>query len=229
MNIAKNACVVIPMHNEEEVLESVITRLLESFENIIVVNDGSTDGSSKILQKLNVTVLTHCINLGQGAAITTAFSYLAALENTEILGIVTCDADGQHSPDDVVAFANAILNCEEDIILGSRFLHHKKNIPFIRRQVLSMACRVTNLITGVKLTDTHNGLKAMKISALRQFKIGTNGYAFETELISEIGRHKLKYREMPTNTLYTEYSINKGQTLRNGLIILEDLLRLVAK
>jgi len=229
MCIAKNICVVIPMHNEEQVVEEVIQNLRHSFDNILVVDDGSTDGSSQILSRLDVNVLTHCINLGQGAAITTAFQYLEEYRSPDIVGLVTCDADGQHSTQDIISLAEELLNCEEDIILGSRFLGHKKNIPFIRRWVLNLAARLTKFVTGVNLTDTHNGLKAIKMSAVLKFNIRTHGYAFETELITEIANHRLKYKEMPTNIVYTKYSMQKGQTLRNGLVILEDLVTLVTR
>jgi len=229
LSIAKNVCVVIPMHNEEQVVESVIANLSRAFDNILVVNDGSTDNCKNIVSNLGVTVINHCINLGQGAAIATAFSYLREYAPSNIIALVTCDADGQHSSEDIRSFAQEILTCDEEVIFGSRFLGYEKNIPFVRRHVLALAARLTNFLTEVKLTDTHNGMKAMKLSAVRKFDIETHGYAFETELIREVGRHGIKYKEMSTNTVYTSYSMSKGQTLRNGLVILEDLVRLVSR
>jgi len=229
LSIAKNIIIVVPMYNEEEVVESVVKGLACSFENILVVDDGSTDSSSEILSRLGVSVLSHCINLGQGAAITTAFRYLKNLASSDIVGVVTCDADGQHSLDDIVAIATELLVCDEDVIFGSRFLGHEENIPYIRRKVLALVTRLTNRATGVRLTDTHNGVKAIKMPAVCKINVLTDGYAFETELITQIGRHQFKYKEMPTNTIYTSYSLSKGQKLRNGLIILEDLMRLVVR
>ena len=84
-------------------------------------------------------------------------------------------------------------------------------------------------MTGVILTDAHNGMKAFKISAIKKINIELTGYAYESEIISEIARKKIKYKELPTDIKYTNYSIKKGQKLSSGLLILEDLLTLLKK
>ena len=81
-------------------------------------------------------------------------------------------------------------------------------------------------MTGVKLTDAHNGLKAYKISAIRKLKLQFSGYSYESELITEVAKKNISYKELSTNVKYTSYSIKKGQRLSNGLLIIEDLLKL---
>ena len=116
-----------------------------------------------------------------------------------------------------------------DVIFGSRFLEHSKNIPPLKRFVLKSAARITNFISRISLTDTHNGMKAIRRDVLIRLSINVDGYAFESELIQCVAKEKLRYSELPTNIIYTEYSMAKGQSIMNGFIILEDLFKLWLK
>ena len=218
-----NVCVLIPVYNESKKISGVVAQLKNHFNNIIVVNDGSTDSTLEVIKHLDVIVINHALNLGQGAAISSGLKFIKDLEN--ISAVITFDADGQHSVKDAVSFANEIIDCKEDVIFGSRFLEHKLNIPTLKRFVLSLVTFITNKLTKMNLTDTHNGLKAYKKSVLKDIDITIDGFAFESEIINIVSRKKISYKEMSTNTLYTDYSKNKGQKLRNGLVILEDLFK----
>ena len=223
MNNLDRITIIMPLFNEGEVVQQVLLGLKKYFKNIIVIDDGSTDNSNNLLSLEPVTLLRHPINLGQGAAIATGFEYVKAIDDA--FAVITFDADGQHAVEDAKLFAENILSCQEEIIFGSRFLGNEINIPFFKRYVLKLATFFTNLLTGMKLSDTHNGLKAIKKSCLNKLDLDINGYAFETQLISQISKHEIPYKELPTNIIYTDYSLNKGQSLRNGLIILEDIIR----
>jgi len=215
--------ILIPVYNEEEKISEVISLLKDNFKNIVVVNDGSTDSTLDILNNLDVTVINHLLNLGQGAAISSGFNFIKELANTK--AVITFDADGQHSVDDAIKFANEIVKCKENIIFGSRFIRHSNNVPAFKRLVLRIVTFITNILTRMHLTDSHNGLKAYKVEALKNFSINIDGFAFESEIINIVSKNKITYKELPTNTIYTEYSKNKGQKLRNGLIILEDIFK----
>lgn len=218
-----NVYILIPVYNEQRKVSEVISQLKKYFNNIVVINDGSTDSTLEVLNELDVITISHFLNLGQGAAISTGINFIKNLDNAT--AVITFDADGQHSVEDAVNFANEIIGCKEGIIFGSRFLEHKKNIPPLKRSVLSLVTFITNKLTKMNLTDTHNGLKAYKKNILKNITITIDGFAFESEIINIVSRNKISYKEMPTNTIYTEYSKNKGQKLRNGLIILEDLFK----
>lgn len=218
--------ILIPLFNEAEVIESVIKKLSVNFQNIVVVNDGSTDRSFDILKNLDVHLINHPINMGQGSAISSGFHYIY---ESDAEALITFDADGQHSVEDAEIFANAILDTDDEVIFGSRFIKHAKNIPFIKRYVLILATKITNYFSKMHLTDTHNGMKAIKKESLSKINIQINGYAFESEFIKCISKKKLKYSELPTNIIYTEYSKLKGQSLMNGFIILEDLMKMWLK
>ncbi len=218
-----NIYILIPVYNEEKKIKSVVTELSSSFKNIVAVNDGSTDSTQEILQSLNIVTLNHSINLGQGAAISTGFKFIQKQNNA--YAVVTFDADGQHSVDDAKAFSNEILACEEDIIFGSRFINGKSNIPFIKKIALSIVVFFTNRFSSINLSDAHNGLKAIKKTCLKRLDIDIDGFGFESQIIHQVSKKGISYKEMPTNTIYTTYSKNKGQKLINGLIILEDLFK----
>lgn len=215
--------ILIPVFNEEKKIKSVVSDLSKYFVNIVAVNDGSTDSSRDILESLDVTLLNHSINLGQGAAISTGFKYIQNLMNAK--AVVTFDADGQHSVEDAKTFAKEILSCDEEVIFGSRFIKNKANIPFLKKIALSIVVLFTNRFSRTKLSDAHNGLKAIKKDSLKKIDITIDGFGFESQIIHQVSKKNMTYKELPTNTIYTSYSKNKGQKLINGLIILEDLFK----
>ena len=215
--------ILIPAYNEESTIGQVLDSLKVRFKNIIVVNDGSTDETQSIIEKKDVIIIRHTLNLGQGAAISSGMNYLKNKNTAEAL--ITFDADGQHSVEDAVSFAKEIIKSDEEIIFGSRFIKNKANIPYLKRIILKAVTLITNLLTNTRLSDTHNGLKAIKVSCLNKISITIDGFAFESQIIQQINKKKIRYKEMPTNTIYTDYSKRKGQKLLNGLIILEDLIK----
>ena len=219
----RDVFVLVPVFNEAPIVEGVIRELLNYFENIIVVNDASTDYSSDILHSLDVILLEHSLNLGQGAALRTGFRYIRKF--TEAQAVITFDADGQHSAQDAVKFAHSILTGKDMVIFGSRFLGSTSDAPGHKKWMLKLATLVTNMLTNLELTDTHNGLKAFKCSALQYFHFEIDGYAFESELIRKVRKHNLKFSEMPTHIKYTDYSKFKGQKLSNAFIIIEDIIK----
>ena len=220
----KDIYVVVPAFNEQKVIKDIINSLLKKFSNVIVVNDGSNDRTLEIINDLDIKVLSHEINLGVGAAVQTGFDYVSKIPNAK--AVITFDADGQHHVEDAVAMAKEILICEEGIIFGTRFPKHSKNIPKVKRFALKLIAKITDLVTGVTLTDAHNGLKAYKISTIKELELQFSSYSYESELITQVAKKKIEYKEMPTDIKYTSYSIKKGQKLLNGLLIIEDLLKL---
>lgn len=213
---------LIPAFNEENTIATVLSELEKNFCNILVVDDGSFDSTPDIIKNHNVQVVRHHINLGQGAAISTGLQFIAKF--TSAKAVVTLDADGQHCFDDVLTFAKEILRCEEDIIFGSRFLLHSSNVPVIKRVILKTVSLVTNKLSGVNLSDAHNGLKAIKVNCIEKLDISIDRFGFESQIIHSVGKNNISYKELPTNIKYTDYSRKKGQRILDGLLILEDLI-----
>ena len=220
----KNIYILVPAFNESKVIRKTLEELLLEFSNVVVVNDGSSDNFNESTEGLNIKVLNHEINLGVGAAVQTGFEYVCKKPLAH--AVITFDADGQHSVYDAVSIAEAINKSSEGIIFGSRFIEHHNNIPFIKRIVLMIIAKITTFVTGVNLTDAHNGLKAYKVNTIKELDLKFSGYSYESELIKEVSLKNISYKEISTDVKYTNYSISKGQKLSDGLLILEDLLKL---
>lgn len=215
--------IVIPAYNEGKVLKEVLGELLdyERSYNIVVVDDGSSDETASVAGSFGVHLLRHPINLGQGAALATGIEYTLG-EKADV--VVTFDADGQMSAEDIGAVVNEVLKEGVDVALGSRFLSSPpKGMPMMKKIGLKLATILTRFSTGLKITDTHNGLKAFRAEALRKIVITQNRMAHASEILSEIARNKLVYREVPVTIRYTRYSKAKGQSIFNTINILYEL------
>ena len=136
---------------------------------------------------------------------------------------VIFDSDGQHEVGDALAMVQRLRNEPYDVIVGSRFLDDRTNAGALKRAVLRLAVLFERLSTGVKLTDAHNGLRAFNREAASKFQIRQNRMAHASEIVAQIGEHKLRYAEQPVHIKYTEYSLSKGQSLWNSVNILTEL------
>ena len=213
--------VVIPLYNEASVIAEVIAGLLPAFPNVACIDDGSGDGSGAIARAAGARVVTHPINLGQGAALQTGFDYALARSARYV---VTFDADGQHRVEDAVAMVDRARAEDLAIVFGSRFLDDRTKPGFLKRIVLKTAVAITNWTTRTKLPDAHNGLRVIRDDALRQFRLKQDRMAHGTEIVVKLGRTGLPYAEQPVEVIYTDYSKAKGQSLLNSVNILIDLV-----
>ena len=170
-----------------------------------------------------MTVVRHAVNLGQGAALQTGIQY--ALEHGAEF-IATFDADGQHNPADIEKMVSACREGGYAVALGTRFAAggEARNINFKKRWLLRAAIWLTRWMTGLKVTDTHNGLRVFTRKAAEQIQIKQNGMAHASELLNQIASKKLSYIEVPVTIVYTPYSLQKGQSMWNGINILWELL-----
>jgi glycosyltransferase involved in cell wall biosynthesis len=215
--------VIIPAYNEGRVLAGTIGGLQDcnSSYNLVIVDDGSTDDTAMVARRFPVHLLIHPMNLGQGAALATGIEY-ALRQKADI--VVTFDADGQMQPADIGLLVDALIKEDLDVVLGSRYLTKRaEGMPATRNLLLRAATIMTILTTGLKITDTHNGIRAFKAQALSKIKLTQNRMAYASEMLSEIARNKLTYREVPVSIRYTEYSKRKGQSNLNAINILFDL------
>lgn len=210
---------LIRAYNESTRIKGVIEGIISAwYDQILVVDDGSTDNTNEILahfiQKGIIHFVHHATNRGAGAALETWFAYIRAthLQN-HWKYIVTFDADGQHDIKDMDRFVSAIKQDETlDVIFGSRFIiKTKTNVPFIRRMILWWWRIFTSLISWVHLTDAHNGYRMMRVEVLDKIHLTMDGMEYASELIDQIGSHKFHFTEVPVNIHYDEYTLGKWQ------------------
>ncbi|TJY71621.1 glycosyltransferase family 2 protein [Arthrobacter sp. CAU 1506] len=209
------------MYNEATVVGSVIQELLQTFPNVVCVDDGSSDDSAAMARKAGAVVVAHPVNLGQGAALQTGFEYAAQDPNLD--AVITFDADGQHRVQDAAAMLERVRAGEADVVLGSRFLDGRGEVSALKRLVLRTAAVQSRLSTGYRLTDAHNGLRALSADVVRNIHLTQNRMAHASELIHQFSALEARVVEQPVHIVYTEYSKSKGQSLLNGVNILADL------
>lgn len=219
--VLRETFVVVPAYNEVRVIGDVVRGLLATFANVVVVDDASSDGTAAVLKDLPVTVVRHLINLGQGAALQTGITL--ALERGASC-IVTFDADGQHRVEDAEHAVRTLGGAGCDVVCGSRFLGTRSNVPPVRKMILKLAVGLANLTTGTRMTDAHNGLRALSRKAASCLDLSQSGMAHASQIISQLRQHGMQIREVPVQIHYTEYSLAKGQSSLNSINILFDLL-----
>lgn len=212
--------VVIAAYNEAPVITSVVADIRRASYPAVVVDDGSTDATGEIAARAGAFVVTHPVNLGQGAALQTGLDFALA-QGADV--IVTFDADGQHRAADIAPLIAALAANKADYALGSRFLGGAVNLPRKRRLMLAAATWFTRLTTGLDLTDTHNGLRAMTRRGASRIRLKQNRMAHASEILHQIAQGGLAYVEVPVTIEYSAYSLGKGQTLSESLAILIDL------
>lgn len=220
VEVSENIWIVIPCYNEQAVIGKTVNDVLVAFKNVVVVDDCSTDRSADIAFRAGAHLCRHPVNLGQGASLSTGISY--ALEQGAT-AIVTFDADGQHNTDDARALVRALFANDVDVVLASRFLGSTKGMTISKSIVLRLATFFTRITTGLRLTDTHNGLRAFNASAARRIDIKQNRMAHASEILHEISSKNLRYVEAPCCIVYTDYSRHKGQKMSGMVDILKDL------
>ena len=214
-------CIIVPVYNEDQIIRGITKSLLAETYTVVIVDDGSYDKTLVSVSDLPVKILKHSTNFGQGAALQTGFEFAKKNPNLEIF--VTFDADGQHQIKDIEKIVVPIQENKADIVFGTRFQDDRTQMPLLKRIILRLAIKYTNLSTGVPLTDAHNGFRAMNRNALNEMNLNLNGMAHASEIVAIAHRANLRITENPVETLYTKYSKAKGQSIMNSINILSDL------
>ena len=186
----RDTAIIIPVYNEGKVIRGVISDLLKHFAHIICVNDGSKDNSADEIMAAGAMLVNHPINMGQGAALQTGIEF--ARELPAVKYYVTFDADGQHRIADAKQMIKLLKKGDHDIILGSRFLGETIGMKKSKEAVLKLAIQFSNITSGVKLTDTHNGLRAFNQHVAETMQITMPDMAHASEILEIISKHKYR-------------------------------------
>ncbi len=202
--------VIIPAYNEGVRIAQVIEKLLVYTKNVVVVDDGSSDTTFAVAQKSGAITLRHKVNLGKGAALKTGCDYALSKGATQI---VVVDADGQHEPDDLPKFFEALK--DNDIVFSYRL--QSKTMPAVLKFGNWFINKILNILFGVDVKDSQCGYRAFSAGTYRKVRWRATDYYMETEMLIKTGREKLTYTQIPIETIYADSY--KGTTVIDGVKI----------
>ncbi|OPX73399.1 MAG: Glycosyltransferase AglJ [Methanoregulaceae archaeon PtaB.Bin108] len=215
---------VIPAYNEELTIGTVVLRTRLHVDHVIVVDDGSTDRTASVATLAGAEVLQHPINLGKAQAM---FKGFARAREYNPLAVVMLDADGQHNPDEIPELLKPVLAGKADLVVGSRFLNGKNDIPAYRiigQKTLDLA---TNAGTGTKSTDTQSGFRVLGRRALLNLDFYSEGYNIESDMLSHFAQRGLTIGEVPIGVSYAVTNGHKKNPISHGLDVLSHIIGLV--
>jgi len=218
VNVSK-VVAVIPAYEEGPRVGTVIDDVSGHVDVVVVVDDGSTDGTAAIAREHGALVVRHLVNRGAGAAVATGIHRALDLGAD---AIVTVDADGQHRGEDIPALVRPVLDGEADVVIGSRFLGGIDDMPLVKRVGNHGLNALTRLLYGVPLTDSQSGFRALGRRAAEMFELRVDRYGFCSEMVGEAARNRLRLVEVPIRSCYLDPG--KGTGVADGIAIALDLL-----
>lgn len=210
MKLNKDTWVVIPAYNESRTVRKVIDSVKDYTKNIIVVDDGSEDNTYDIAKKQGIHALRQIVNLGKGTALKTGCDF-AIKKGAKT--IITMDADTQHEASDIPKFIDALNG--NDIVIGKRGLN--KKMPLIFRMGNLILNSINQILFKVNIQDTQSGFRAFNTNSYDKLLWKSQDYSMEAEMVANIGKHRLKYKEIPIKTIYADRY--KGTTILDGIKI----------
>ncbi|AKM79457.1 MAG: Glycosyl transferase family 2 [Candidatus Beckwithbacteria bacterium GW2011_GWB1_47_15] len=223
----KKIILILPALNEASVIGQTlqgvkrVAKNLPGKSEIVVVNDGSKDKTAAVAKKFGATVLSHKINRGLGASLSTGLKY-ARMQQADFA--VTLDSDGQHDPEDIKKIIRPLIAGEADIVIGSRLLEPQGRMPLLRQINNRLFNLFTLLIFGMYTTDSLSGFRGFSKPAIDKLELKTERMEVSNEFFSEIKRNKFRFTEVPIQVIYTPYSIRKGVRPGNVFAIIFRLL-----
>lgn len=213
--------IIVPAFNEAQVIGDVVADLRAVFAHVVCVDDGSRDDTAEAALRAGAHVVSHPVNLGQGAAIQTGVEYARLQPGATVFA--TFDADGQHRVKDLLTMLDRLHRDDVDVVIGTRFLGSTLTAtPPLKRLILRTAAMLSPSSRRLRLTDAHNGLRVFNRTVADRLNLTMSGMSHAGEFIKLIDENRWRVAEEPVEILYTEYSMSKGQPLLNGVNIVFD-------
>jgi len=214
----------IPCFNEELFIGSVALKTKDYVDQVVVIDDGSTDKTAMIAEKAGATVISHGLNKGKGAAVSSAFEYAKKMG---CKALVLLDGDGQHDPAYIPSLVNPVLEDKADMVVGSRYLQIKSHIPRVRKLGQRILTIFANLGSRVNLTDSQSGLRAFSSKAIQAFSFVEQGLSVESEMQFLANSASLRVTEVPISIGY--YGKAKRSPLAHGAGVLNSIMGLISR
>jgi len=208
----------IPAYNEEYTIGGIVDQALKHTDLVLVCDDGSSDLTGVIAEKLGAVVIRHKRKLGYGVALKTLFTATNRL-GADI--VVTLDGDGQHDPHDIPRLVTALKASDVDIVIGSRFLSNNSDTPKWRKLGIWLITKLVNF--QIKLTDAQSGYRAYNKRALESFVLTKHGMSASTEILLKAGENKLKVFEIPIKISYDKRPSSHNPVVQGTEIVLSTM------
>lgn len=220
--------VLIPAYKPDERLIKLVDDLIAAdMRRIVVVDDGGGDAYRAIFEAIRdrATVLTHPVNRGKGAALKTGLKHIMRRPGA---GVVTADADGQHTPEDIARIADELLKNPDTLVMGSR---DKKQMPPRSKAGNTLTCAIFGLLTGLWLGDTQTGLRGLPASALEAFSdLDGDRYEYEINMLIAASVQRIPVKEVTIETIYIDNNASSHfNALKDGLKIYKLMFREAGK
>lgn len=208
---------IVPALNEEKKIGSVIRNLSSYVDQIVVIDDGSIDGTAEVAKAAGAVVIRHRINRGQGAALQTGHEYAMRIQ-ADI--VVHFDGDDQFDVKDVARGISLLREKNLDIVIGKRIHSADYKLPAMKRFVIWPGAKLVNyLLGGITLSDSHCGFRVIRGAVLPKLRLTQDQFAHASEIPVLVGKAKLRYGELPIHVVYHRY----GQRFFQGFKVLRDL------
>jgi glycosyltransferase involved in cell wall biosynthesis len=222
--IIMRTCVIIPALNESREIASLLQQIGKFIPDILVIDDGSTDQTTRIAKESGAQVLRNERNQGKGACLVKGYAY--ALEKG-FDAVISMDGDGQHSAEDLPVFLKAAEDSKDALIIGNR-MSNSRNMPFVRMLTNRLMSLLLSLVTKQNIPDTQCGFRLVKKELLEKVNLVTSKYEMESEILIKASRRGFKIRSVPIKTIYgnEKSQINPFvDTFRFMRLLARDLLR----
>ncbi|NDJ78358.1 MAG: glycosyltransferase family 2 protein [Chloroflexi bacterium] len=220
----KPVIAVIPAYNEDRFIGSVVLKTRHYVDRVLVIDDGSSDTTARVAEEAGATLIPHAINQGKAQAINTGLQRARELDAGVV---VLLDADGQHDPHQIPSLLAPIERGEADLVVGSRFLEMHSDIPRWRTVGQHALTLATNVASGVALTDSQSGFRALSRRALDKIRFRPGGgFSMESEMQFLIQQHSLAVQEVAVTMTYAEGP--KRNPFTHGLQVLNGIITMVS-
>ena len=214
--------VLLPAYNEEVAIASMILLSSKYADEVIIIDDGSTDRTKEVSELAGATILSHNRNKGKGVALKTGFEYAKDFDI-----IVTIDADGQHNPSEIPLLLKPILDDEADLVNGSRYINgHETSTPTYRRVGQTVLDKTTNIASGVKITDSQSGFRAFSSKCFQCFNFDPEGFGIESDMLIEAANHNMRITEVEITVRY-DVNTTTANPVVQGVSVLLRVLELM--
>ena len=213
---------VIPCYNTEFHIAEVVTKCLPHVDQVIVVDDGSTDDTAEVARKAGAKVISHERNMGYGGAIKTGFRE-AQRNGNDI--IVTIDGDGQHNPNEIPLLLEPILGGEADLVIGSRFLSNNHNMPNYRNFGIRVITWLWNVFSKIKVSDSQSGFRTYNKALFKDLTLSENGMSISIEILEKARKKGVTITEVPVSCHYTHSTISLN-AIKHGLMVSLSVMRI---